>query len=82
MYYLVDFLLRVCEEGREVAESITVEHHLSLFICASHNVPNSPQSSSLDVEREGEIVMIIQFINSFSPKYNLISSVSPYLNFY
>lgn len=51
MYYLVDFLFWVCEECREVAESVTVEHNLGLFISAGHYVPNSPQSSSLDVER-------------------------------
>lgn len=52
MHYLVDFLLRVCEECREVAESVTVEHHLGLFICASDYVPNSPQGSGLDAERQ------------------------------
>ena len=51
-HYLVDFLFRVCEECREVAESITVEHHLGLFICASHYVPNSSQGSSLEVETD------------------------------
>lgn len=59
MYYLVDFLLRVREECREVAESVAVEHHLGLFICASHYVPNSPQGSSLGVERVSDIVTII-----------------------
>lgn len=51
-FYLVDFLFRMCEQCREVAESIAVEHHLGLFIGASDYVSNSPQSSSLVVERE------------------------------
>lgn len=46
--YLVDFLLRVREECREVAEGVEVEHHLGLFVCARHNVADSPQSSSLN----------------------------------
>lgn len=50
--YLVDFLLWVGEERREMAEGVTVEHHLGLFVCAGHNVPNSPQGSSLHVERK------------------------------
>lgn len=51
-FYLVDLLFRMCEQCREVAESIAVEHHLGLFICAGDYVPNSPQSGSLVVERE------------------------------
>lgn len=50
--YLVDFLLRVCEERREVAEGVEVEHHLGLFIRARHNVADSPQSSGLDARAE------------------------------
>lgn len=50
--YLVDFLLWVCEECREVAQSITIEHHLCLFICTSYYIPNSPQGSSLSVQGE------------------------------
>ena len=60
--YLVDFLLRVCEEGGEVAEGVTVEHHLRLFICASHYVPHGPQGSSLDVE--GECILFIEHVYS------------------
>lgn len=56
MYNLVDFLLWMSEEGREVAEGVTVEHHLGLFISASHYVPNSPQGSSLEVERKCDIL--------------------------
>lgn len=50
--YLVDFLLWVCEQCREVAQSITVEHHLCLFICTSYYIPNSPEGSSLGVQGE------------------------------
>lgn len=45
--YLVDFFLGVCEQGREVAQGITVQHHLGLFICAGHNVPHCTQCCSL-----------------------------------
>lgn len=51
MHHLVDFLLWVSEQGGEVAEGVTVEHHLGLFVCPGHYVPNSPQGSSLDVKR-------------------------------
>ena len=61
MYYLVDFLLWVSEEGREVAEGVAVEYHLGLFICASHYVPNSPQGCSLGVDRKCEIVLRTRF---------------------
>lgn len=69
-HYLVDFLLWVCEEGGEVAESFTVEHHLGLFICSSYYVPNSPQGSSLDVEQNTrnvfipDTVMLIQCLST------------------
>lgn len=49
--YLVDFLLWVGEECRKVAEGLAVQHNLCLFICAGHNVPNSPQGGSLNMER-------------------------------
>lgn len=52
LHYLVDFLLCVCEKCCEVAESITVEHHLGLFIRASHYVPNSPEGSGLDARKK------------------------------
>lgn len=58
MYHLVDFLLWMSEEGREVAQGVTVEHHLGLFICASHYVPNSPQGSSLDVGSEYDMTQL------------------------
>lgn len=57
MCYLVDFLLGVCEQGREVAEGVTVEHHLGLFVCTSHYVAHCSQSSGLD--REGDRRTII-----------------------
>lgn len=47
MDYLVNFLLGVSEEGREVAQGVTVKNHLGLFISTSHYVPNSSQGSSL-----------------------------------
>lgn len=50
--YLVDFLLRVCEERREVAEGVEVEHHLGLFIRACHNVADGPQSCGLNARAE------------------------------
>ncbi len=45
--YLVDLLFGVCEESWEVTQSVTVEHHLSLFIRAGHNIPHRSQSCRL-----------------------------------
>lgn len=45
--YLVYFFLGVCKQGREVTQGITVQHHLCLFVCASHNVPHCTQRCSL-----------------------------------
>lgn len=50
--HLVDFLFWVCEERREVAQGVEVEHHLGLFVRARHNVANGPQSSSLNARAE------------------------------
>lgn len=40
-----------------MAEGIAVEHHLGLFVCAGHYVPNSPEGSSLDVEKEHKYIL-------------------------
>jgi len=69
--YLVDFLLRVGEERWEVAEGVTVEHYLRLFICAGHDIPNGPQGSSLNEEGKCKTVLTIK---------NKIGEVFVYLN--
>jgi len=50
--YLVDLLLGVCEQGGEVSQGVTVEHHLGLLVRARHNVPHGPQGCRLE-GREG-----------------------------
>lgn len=60
--YLVDFFLGVCEQGREVAQGVTVQHHLCLFVCASHNVPHCTQCCSLE-KQKGSLMKTFSLIN-------------------
>lgn len=60
-----------------MAESIAVEHHLGLFIRASHDVPNSPEGSGLDAHKKHFLRNILKYMSSKACP----GGASRYLNF-